>query len=39
MIVGKEDLIGKDGEKYYANESIPVRASFAQDTPYTGDIN
>ena len=38
MIVGKEDLIGADGEKYYANEPIYVKASFAQDTPYTGEL-
>ena len=38
MIVGKEDLIGADGEKYYANEPITVKASFAQDTPHTGEI-
>ena len=37
MIVGKVDLIGEKGTKYYADESISVKASFANDTPHTGD--
>ena len=38
MIVSKKDLIGDDGEKWYANEDVEVQASSISCAPYNSKM-